>query len=236
MIRVEMIVGLAAALLFGLGGAGSLSAQDKGKPGKLESKSEKEAGVPDFTKGLGAPFDSVQSLSLRLLDARRKGDPIALALIATELDLAEKVANKKAEVTAADIRKEAIDLVKLRSVDTELKAMSLLVKDQELAGLAKEAQERETKRIEDAKKVKGVTPRGVHVLEVTNHTNRWAHIRVNGHQVGSVPPHSNNTFQLHQMHHNVHEINLAAYDHQGDHWRGHYLTGQHHHFHWILNP
>ena len=90
--------GLAAAAAFSAVRHADGEGQDaKKQPGagdvlKLEAKKEKPAPIPNFAKAYGVPFESFQTVGSRLADARQKSDPIALALIACELEsLGEKV-------------------------------------------------------------------------------------------------------------------------------------------------
>src|SRR5437764_300350 len=66
---------------------------------KIASKKEAAPAIPDFAKAYGLPFESNQTLGLRLLGTRQKQEPIGLALIAAELAANEQASGKKAEVT-----------------------------------------------------------------------------------------------------------------------------------------
>lgn len=221
--------------LLGLGLVSHVRAADEKKDDasgetKVSAKKEKAPAAPNF--GVFAlPFESVETLGLRLALARKKTDPVALALLATEIGVNEKVSGKKAAVTAADLSKEAVELAKMRRQQQELEAMALLVKEE---GTAKEL----TKLAATAKKEapkEGEKERGFHYLKVTNTTDVHAHVHANGHSVGHVPPYSTRTFHTPHLKHRTH-IHLRAHDHMGDVWRSDIVTGDFLTYHWTLVP
>jgi hypothetical protein len=202
----------------------------------INSKVEKPAPMPDFAGVYGLPFESLQGLGYRLTEARHKSDPVALAMLGTELAVAEKVSGKKADVTSDAVLKEAAELARMRRQEKELVAVALIVKDEgiakELAELAMTAQKEEAARVASFKS--GEKAKGIRILEVINDTHHRLSIRVNGVHIGWVPPYSVENFQLHPMHHNAHQIWLNAHDHFGNHVRAHAETGQHHRFTWNI--
>jgi hypothetical protein len=118
---------------------------------KFESKREQAAPMPDFPKCYRLPFESLKTLGYRLADCRQKCDPIAMALIATEMGIAEKLSGKTAELTSSDVLKESVELCRMRRQEKELSALAMLVKDSALAeslnSLAEKAKSEEAERI-----------------------------------------------------------------------------------------
>jgi len=78
----------------------------------------------NFNKELGLPYQSLSTLGARIDTARRGHDPVALAHAANELSVAEKVSGKKADLTSAQLLKQAAELAKLRRQVAELKALN----------------------------------------------------------------------------------------------------------------
>jgi hypothetical protein len=242
---------LASLVLLGLvAGAGSsgLAYADDKKPGEptgssgqvqnIESRREKLPPIPDFAKSFRLPFESITTLGPRLADARQKCDPIALALIATEIGVAEKVSGKRAELTADDVLNEAVDLARMRQQELELNAVALLVKDQSVAeklkALAEKAKVDEAERISKFKS--GEREKGFHYLVVNNNTDARLSIRVNGQRVGHVNPFSSREFWtpgVEQMSY----IDLRAHDHITDAvWSSNVVTGDFFKYTWNLFP
>jgi hypothetical protein len=203
---------------------------------KIESTKEKPAPpLPNFAKVYGLAFETLQNAGARLTDARLKSDPIALALIAIELGVGEKVSGKKAEVTAEEIQKEAVDLAVLRRQAPELSAMTHLVKDEavakKLSDLAKKAEQEEADRV--ARFKSGERDKGIHVLEVRNTTPVQVSVRINGVHLGWVPGNGQSIFNTSQFYEPP-QIFLSAHDQFGDVFRSEYHTGHHHYFVWTL--
>src|SRR5436309_2349971 len=129
---------IALATLVAIGAATVCPAQDtrKGegvklqqKPVRLKLEKYKQATSINFASALKLSFESLSSLGHRIEQARKDSDPVALAAIANELRVAEKVSGRKAELTSEDLRKEALDLALLRGVPEELQALSLMTRD-----------------------------------------------------------------------------------------------------------
>jgi hypothetical protein len=217
-------------------GAQAEDTKASGDAQNIRSQIEKAAQLPNFAETYGLEIESLLTLGNRLTDARMKADPVAIALVSTEMAVSEKVSGKKANLTSSDVMKEATDLAKLRSREKELAAVALLVKDQtaakELADLADAAKRTEAERIAAFKS--GERQKGVHFLEVINNTHHNLSIRVNGQHVGWVPQYSVGNFELHPMHHGVPQLFLSAHDHFGNHVRAHAATGHHHRFTWTI--
>src|SRR5689334_6602017 len=65
------------------------------------------AATVDFRKALGVPFEGLTTIGARIEQARTASDPVCLAVLATELGVAEKVSGKKASLTSDEVMKEA---------------------------------------------------------------------------------------------------------------------------------
>ena len=187
------------ALLLGLFGAFALlspaAAEDKkAEKGKVfEDKATKAetATAINFNKALGLDFESLSTLGIRIEAARKSGDPVALASDAQYLAAAEAASGKKADLTSAELMKEAVTLAKARDHSSELKALAALTKGQpvskELEALAEKAEKSEAEAI--AKFKSGEKTKGIwNTLTVRNFTAERAYIYVNGSSVGSVSP------------------------------------------------
>ena len=216
-----------------------------GKSGqfKLKTKSTQVDLVPkDMAKSLGLSLPIVDELATRIGEARKASDPVAEALLAGELAVLEKVANKKASLTAEALQKEAVELVKLREISQELAAASEIFKAQgdlssELASLAQQAKmaEDEQKRAYE----QGEQSRGIRVLIVNNDTDFHIMVHIHGINHGYVSPHSNNTFYVHPSLHHQNYTHLVAFAHDGGIWRewnGQDVYGPYNEYIWNLLP
>lgn len=76
----------------------------------------------NFHKALKLSWPSLQTLGARIDMARQNADPVALAHLASELHVAEKVSGKKASLTSQALIKEAAQVAKLHKEVSELKA------------------------------------------------------------------------------------------------------------------
>jgi hypothetical protein len=117
-----------AGASFGLGEKPGLPPR-KGKVKEKEkqtvtSKASKRtpATAINFKKAYGLPFHSLGTLGARIEAARRKPDPVALAHMASELAVAEKVSGKKASLSSKALLAESAELAQLRRQVAELKA------------------------------------------------------------------------------------------------------------------
>lgn len=241
LVRGAAVLGAALTALAFLGSvraAEGAKAEVEGKSGgelKIESKKEKPLVVAiDLGKGYGLPLESTETLGLRLLTARQKNDPIGLAQIATELAAYEKLSGKKTEVTSDAVRKEAVELARLRAMSRELAALSILLKDaaeaEELNTLAETVKKEEKERAAAAKA--GEREKGIHMLTVNNHSEVTIHVHVNGQGVGTIPPFSQRTFHTHFARH-AHVVRLYA--HGPDHrWGPRDVHGHHESYYWNL--
>lgn len=199
--RVFSGVAFAACLLV-LGT--SASAADESKPVKSKLSDQSSAGCyhakqVNFRKELGVHFEYLESLGERIHKARKSPDPVDLALAAESLSVAEKVAGKKASLTAEDVLKEAVELAKLRRISSELSAVSLVVTSSddkkeltELAATAKKAEAEAKKALEAGEK-----SREIHgTLRVENRTPYPMNIYLNGWYGGVVFPFSTFDFSV----------------------------------------
>lgn len=159
----------------------------------------KPATAVQFTTELGLSFQSLNGLGVRIDEARRAADPVGLAVAAHELAVAEKVADKKASLSAEAVMKEATKLAKMRDQSRELRAVALLSMDgkakEELETLAAKAAKAE-KDLEAARK-SGERPKGLWgTLKVDNLTGAQWRILTNGNPRGIVPPYKDVKFQV----------------------------------------
>jgi hypothetical protein len=160
MLRFTTLFALTACLAAGVSIPAS-SADDKktdnkapnAKAKRFESKATtvELARAINFTEALGLHFDSLTTIGIRIDDARKTRDPVAMANAASYLAAAEAVSGKKAKLTAEELTKEAVKIARLRNKSHELKAVAMLLKDSDLVKdfpeLAKKSQKREDARI-----------------------------------------------------------------------------------------
>jgi regulator of replication initiation timing len=193
MSKLQRVLGL-SVLLVGLVSLGLADEPKKGDPDEQEIKTAKKekgqlaTGI-NFNKALGLSFDSLSTLGARIDQARRDGDPVALANEANELAVAEKVSGKKASLTSEELWKQAEQLAEMRRVPTELKALSLMIPEdtarEKLSKLAEAADKREmeqARRVKAGERQKGITG----TLKIVNKTDDVLQIYVNGFHVGWV--------------------------------------------------
>jgi hypothetical protein len=204
------------------------------KDGKvLETKSEayQSAAAIDFASALGLPFPSLTTLGGRIEAARLATDPVALAVAAHELSVAEKVSGKKAGITCDALAKEAVELATVRGRSSELKAVALLAKGEarkELTMLAAKAVKTEA---EDAKRAElGDAPRGIRgELVVNNHSRHGVVVFVNGARMGWVREGQRAHFHLH-----THGETRLMAEGGGRHWHEH-VRGEFNRYEWRLH-
>ena len=192
---------LMLALTFGM--TGMLRAQEEASEDRevIKPKAEKyrPANSIDFAYELGLSFDSLSKLGDQIESSRDSADPVGLASAAALLEASEKVAGKKASMTAADLQKEAVELAKRRSVPAELKTLASLTGDDSLKELALAATEQDEQRRKQEEA--GVATKDLHGdLHVHNHSHEGFWIYANGRRLGYVPPHGERTWHLHGIH------------------------------------
>jgi hypothetical protein len=192
--------------------------EGKAKTFKVKSTEQNSATTIDFSREYGLPFESLIGLGARIEQARCSADPVGLASAANELAVAEQVSGKKASLTADALRKEAVELAKLRGDSQELKAVAMLAPlvGGELQKLAKAAATREADELAAAKE--GAQSKGIfEVLDVHNHSEVWAFIYVNGRYFGRVAPYGHGHYHVH-----LHgEVVLDARGALGHSWHEH---------------
>lgn len=212
MLRCSAIGGLAVSVLLAV--AGSPSAQQPKKAGQppedkqvVTSKPTKvspAAGVK-FRKDLGLPLTSLGTLGSRIDQARRSGDPVALANAASELNVAEQVAGKKASLTSNQLIAEAAELASLRKQEAELQSV-LHISDKvfqaqsQVDNLKKQIAETRAltaadKRALEKKEEPTNAPRKI---IVNNYSTQYIDIQANGYLLGQVNPGTTRVFTIDQ--------------------------------------
>jgi len=190
-------------VMTGIGVATICPAQDTPKGGgdksqqktvQLKLEKFKQASSTNFASSLKLPFESLASLGFRIEQARKDSDPVALAALANELGVAEKVSGKKADVTSADLAKEATELASLRGVPEELQALVLMTSDtsaqSRLNTQLEAAKQLRARRAADAKAAAGgsgdaASPQSLRgTVQVINLTDDELEIRINGFRSG----------------------------------------------------
>lgn len=175
----------------------------------------------DFNAELGLSFPSLTDLSNRIRIARHRPDPVALAVIATELGVAEKVSGKKASLTAKSLVDEAVELAIVRHDAEELKAVSLLTGKTELKTQIKLA----AKFAEEQKAASqsGERSRAYHGrVTVHNHFNKFFDIYVyhNGRHMGTIKSRGNGGPVSFRVNSNGYwRETITARDLTGDKWK-----------------
>ncbi len=146
----------------------------------------------DFGKQLNLPFKSLETLGSRIDKARDEHDPVALAHAAGELDVAEKVSGKKAELTSKTLLNQAVELAKLRQQAPELRATLHVAKQINQDATAISNLQKMIKRADDITQedVSGDTvPKGISTpVFIKNKTGQWVSIYVNGSYNLRIPP------------------------------------------------
>ena len=235
------------ALLLGLFGAFALlspaAAEDK-KPEKgktIETKATKSepATAINFNKVLGLDFESLATLGVRIEAARKAGDPVALASDAQYLAAAEAASGKKADLTSAELMKEAVTLAKARDHSSELKALAALTKghpvSKELEALAEKAEKSETDAIakfKSGEKSKGIWGR----LTVRNFSSQRISVYVNGTYYGTVLPYFESEYLTPIRDSSSDSTLISARGSNGGTWGPKIITGDVGNLTWTLNP
>ena len=204
---------------------------------KMESKPEKRetATSVDFNAAFGLQFPSLTGLGARIEQAMQVADPVGLALAAHELSVAEQVSGKEASITSAQLLERAVQLAKLRLIESEIKAVAAIVTDattkQELADaqkLAVEQAEKMAKALESDE-----TPRGlVGDLTVYNYSYNYVDIYYDGVYLGVVFPRAYFSFSVRDPGYS--HFDLYAEDAYGNYWTWH-DTGSFSSYWWDLH-
>lgn len=236
--KFYLMAGLFAAL-------GLVLATEAGQPlGKkateIESKAEQSTSpaTVNFAKDLDLSFPSLVTLGGRIEDARQQADPVALALLARELKVAEDVSGKTTSVKSADLAKEAAEVAKLRFNPQEIKAVAMTIGDKEakkslmdVAEKANEYQIAQAKARESGEKTRGITG----TLHVDSRVRgSTLTVYVNGYRVGVVGPYGDSYFYIgHQPYDNTY---LYARSGCGCYTWRRTVSGPQGSYHWTLNP
>lgn len=226
----------AAALCLALGlAAPFLAADTKKEPDKrteIKSKAEKTPSVAavDFAAVLGIDLQNLKTLGTRIDQARSSTDPVALALTAKELAVAEEVSQKKADPTAAALTEEAVKMVRARNRPAELKALASLVeKEREpLRAQAEKAEKQIQARI-DSPGSKGIQE----YLIVVNKTPYYVDIRVNYLYEGTIEPGATRKVWVGD---GPDDTTVIAGRSAGGSWGPRYVPGAWRNYTWILTP
>lgn len=234
---LNLSLGSSLAAVFLALAAPAFAQETKKDANSTEVIAKKDVQTPastiDFAKAYELPFESLAGIGARIEASRRHPDPVALASLANELAVAEAVSGKKADITAENLAKEAVELVLLRDDATELKAVALIVKDKTIADKleqkGKAAAEREKERIASYKR--GETPRGIHrAIVVHNRSDVVAHVHANGYYIGHVHPYQDRVFPVDF---DTPVVVLSAHGAYGHHWHEH-AHGEHEVYHFVL--
>lgn len=202
------------------------------KAGQSGGPSAFDAATVNFAKELGASLGYLDSLGHEIFQARKDADPVALALAAQGLAVAEQVAGKKAAITSDQLMKEAAELAQEREYSEELTAVALLVPDSATRDQLNEEAETSRKAEAAAKKAleEGERSRELFgTLEVHNHSSECVNIYVSGRPYGIV--HAGQIAHYH-VHDHSHVTSLQAYCAE----EGEYITGEgiHGHAHYYV--
>jgi hypothetical protein len=194
----------------------------------------------NFRKELNLPLDSLGTLGSRIEAATRKPDPVALAHLANELQVAEKVSGKTASVTSKAVLQEAAELTKVRKQEAEMKALlqvtnQMMFAENDLALQRKDlalAQEqiKADKAAFDSKQEPTSAPRKV---IVNNYTTQILDVYVNGYMKATVQPGST---QVITVEHRWNPTVLKAYGNEDTNvWGPRYIWGKFDKYTWNIN-
>jgi hypothetical protein len=198
------------------------------------------ASTVNFRKELNLPLDSLGTLGSRIETATRKPDPVALAHLANELNVAEKVSGKTASVTSKAVLQEAAELAKVRKQEAEMKALlqvtnQMMFQENDLALQRKDlalAQEqiKADKAAFDSKQEPTSAPRKV---IVNNYTTQILDVYVNGYLKTTVQPGST---QVITVEHRWNPTVLKAYGNEDTNvWGPRYVWGKFDKYTWNIN-
>jgi hypothetical protein len=191
---------------------------------KMESKPEKRetATSVDFNAALGLQFPSLTGLGARIEQAMQAADPVGLANAAHELSIAEQVSGKEASITSAQLLERAVELAKLRLIESEIKAVAAIVTDDATKKDLAAAQQQAAERAEELAKAleSDEQPRGlVGDLTVYNYSYNYVDIYYDGVYLGVVFPRAYFSFHVHDPGYS--HFDLYAEDAYGNYWNWH---------------
>ena len=188
----------------------------------------------NFAKELGVSLDYLGTIGHRISVARKAADPVDLALLAQSLSVAEQVSGKKASITAEQIRKEALELAKLRGYSAELAAIALVIPEakadlEKLTVIAKKREAEGKKQTESDEVQKAL----LGTLTVINHSGECLRIFVSGRYVGTAHEGTTSYFRVHDHNEPSH---LDAYcEEDGDLVSEQNVFGHVHNFTWHIH-
>lgn len=241
MLRKMLVVGLL------LGGLPLVAmAQDAKKDAKEDdakvvhskiSEGTKSCGAAcrvNFTKELGLSLDYLGSIGHRISLARKSPDPVDLALAAQALSVAETVSGKKASITSEQVQAEALELVKMRGISSELSAVALVIPAakqdlEKLAVVAKKREEEGKKKTESGETSKALFG----TLTVVNHSGECLRIYVSGQYVGEAHQGQTAYFHVHD-HRNATHLQ-ALCEEEGHLVSQQFVFGHQHGWHWHIH-
>jgi hypothetical protein len=174
----------------------SQAAEEKTDVSKVDTTAKKVvcANCIDFKEELGLNFSSLTSLGTRI-ESARTSDPAALAAIAAELAVLERVSGKTATINSKELMAEAVEAGRRRNISAELKAVALSVSDTGTKAVL-EAQAQQADEAITARKA-GEKQRGITcTLNIFNHTPVVLDIYVNHQLVGFVAPFGSNVLYV----------------------------------------
>jgi len=179
---------LSSLVVLWLGGA---ALADEPKASEGERSRGPATSTINFPAVYGLPFEGLTTAGGRIQQARISGDPVCLAMLARELEVAEQVSNKKAPLTSEALMSEAVEMARQRSSVPELKAVALIVPDEaakkELASTAEKAAAHEQERLSQARS--GERTRGIQGrLTLKNNSDDFIMVSINGYPKGTLAP------------------------------------------------
>ena len=191
---------------------------------RMESRPEKRetATSVDFNAALGLQFQSLTGLGARIEQAMQAADPVGLANAAHELSIAENVSGKEASITSAQLLERAVELAKLRLIESEIKAVAAIVTDadtkKDLEAAQKQAADRAAemaKALESDDQARGLFGD----LTVYNYSYNYVDVYYDGSYVGVVFPRAYFSFHVHDPGYS--HFDLYAEDAYGNYWNWH---------------
>ena len=178
------------------------TAADKEKIDTKATKRATTAGIK-FKKAYALSYPSLGTLGARIDAARKAHDPVALANAAGELNVAEKVSGKKADLLAKELIKESAQLAALRRQVTELRAVTTTAQqiagtDDSLLSLKEVLAQAKQQADADSAAIRmnqepTWTPRTV---VVNNYTTQYIDVWVNGYYKVQVGPGLSQSFTI----------------------------------------
>jgi hypothetical protein len=193
---MKRAMGLSGVLVAGLA-AMSVAAEIR-----MESRPEKRetATSVDFNAALGLQFQSLTGLGARIEQALQAADPVGLANAAHELSVAEQVSGKEASITSAQLLERAVELARLRLIESEIKAVAAIVTDadtrQDLEAARKQAAQRAEELANALESEEAARTVPAPTLTVYNYCYTSLDVYFNGIYLGVVFPRSYFTFNV----------------------------------------